>query len=57
VFLGAGVAQAVYRLGYGLDDRVSIPGWFNVGIFPLHQRVHTGSAANQDFYPIGTGGF
>jgi hypothetical protein len=26
LILGAGIAQSVYRLGYGLDDRGSIPG-------------------------------
>jgi hypothetical protein len=31
------------RLGYGLDDRGSIPGRASDGIFPLRHRVQTGS--------------
>jgi len=31
-FVGAGVAQSVWRLGWGLDDRGSIPGRDNDGI-------------------------
>jgi len=30
---GAGFAQSVRELGYGLDDRSSIPGWDNADIF------------------------
>jgi hypothetical protein len=37
-------AQSVQRLGYGLDDRGSIPGR-GENFFPFRQRVHTGSAA------------
>jgi hypothetical protein len=41
---GAGVAQPVWRLGYGLEDRVSIADRVNYGIFTL-QIVQIASGA------------
>jgi hypothetical protein len=38
----AGVAQSVHRLGYGLDDRGSIPGRDNDGIFSHRHSAQTG---------------
>jgi hypothetical protein len=49
------VAQSVYRLGYGLDDRSSIPGKGNDGIFFLFvTRVQTSSGAHPASYPTDT---
>jgi hypothetical protein len=42
-------------LGYGLDDRGSIPSWGNDGIFSLHHHVETDSGAHSVSHPIGTG--
>jgi hypothetical protein len=51
------IAQSVHRLGYGLDDRVSIPGKSNDETFSLRHRVHTGSGDHPTSYLMGTGGF
>jgi hypothetical protein len=32
-FMGAGIAQSVYRLGYGLENRDSVPGGVSDGKF------------------------
>jgi hypothetical protein len=51
------IAQSVYRLGYGLDDRgsrVRLPA--GAGNFSLHHRVQKGSEAHPASYPMGTGG-
>jgi hypothetical protein len=48
----AGIAQSVRRLGCGLDDWGSIPGWVNDGIFSLHHRVQTVSEANPGSSPM-----
>jgi hypothetical protein len=54
---GAGVAQAVQRLGNeGLEDRCSIPGRGNDGIFSLRHRVQTCSGYNIASYPMCIGG-
>jgi hypothetical protein len=45
----------VHRLGYGLDDRGSIPGRGNDGILSLLHHVQTGSGAHIASYPMGTG--
>jgi hypothetical protein len=37
---GARVALSVQRLGYGLDDRGSVPGSGSDGTLPLHGIVH-----------------
>jgi hypothetical protein len=52
----AGVAQSVHRLGYGLDDWVSIPGRGKEGNFSLRHSVHTGSGAHTASYPMGIRG-
>jgi hypothetical protein len=49
---GAGVAQSLQGLGYGLDDRVSIPGTANTKIFSLHHGVQTGFGAHPASYPL-----
>jgi hypothetical protein len=49
MIIGAAVAQSVQRLGYGLDDRGSVPGRGNGGILFLRHRVQTGSAAHPAF--------
>jgi hypothetical protein len=43
-------------LGYGLDDRGSLPGRFNDGIFSLRHLVETGFEVHPVSYPMGTGG-
>jgi hypothetical protein len=51
------IAQSVWRLGYGLDDRgsrVRFP--VGAGNFSLHHRVQNGSGALSTSYPIGTRG-
>jgi hypothetical protein len=40
------LAQSVYRLDYGMDDRSSIPGRDSDGICFLRHRVQTGSGAH-----------
>jgi hypothetical protein len=40
-------------MGYGLDDRGSIP---NRGYDGIRHRIQTGSGSNPASYPIGTGG-
>jgi hypothetical protein len=52
-----GVAQLVYGLGFGQDDRGSIPGSGNDGNFSLRCHVQTGSGAHPASYPVGTWGF
>jgi hypothetical protein len=52
--MGAGVSQSVQRLGYGLDDRGSIPD--RIGNFSLRHRVQYGFGAQPASYPIGTEG-
>jgi hypothetical protein len=57
-FLGARVVQSVLKLGYGLDDRGSIPVRGNDGIFPLCHRVLRGSPSllsngYRGFFPRG----
>jgi hypothetical protein len=42
----AGLVQSVQRLGYEVDNRVSILGRGNDGIFSLRRRVQIGSGAN-----------
>jgi len=54
--LGVAVDQSVYRLGYGLGDRGSIPNTGNDGNFSLRHSVQTGSGAHLVSYPMGTGG-
>jgi hypothetical protein len=51
------VAQLVYRPGYGLDNRGSIPGKDNDGIFFLCHGIQTCSRARQGCYPVSTAGF
>jgi len=46
------VAQSVYRL----DDRGSIPGRDNDGIFSLRHLVHIGSGVHAVSYLMGIGG-
>jgi len=41
---------------FGLDDRGSVPGRDNNGIFSLLCRVQTSSVAHPVSYPVGTGG-
>jgi len=48
-----GVAQS---LGYVLDDRGSIPGRGNNGIFSPRHRVQTRSGVHPASYPMSTGG-
>jgi hypothetical protein len=53
----AAVDQAVYRLGYGLDDRASVPGRSRRLISsPRHRCVQTGSGAHLASYPTITAG-
>jgi hypothetical protein len=47
------IAQPVYRLGYDLDDRGSLPG--KVRGFPLLHNLQTVSGAHLASYPMGTG--
>jgi hypothetical protein len=54
--VGVGVAQSVQWLGYGLDDRNSIPDRVDDGIFSLCHRVQTGSEAHPASYPMGLPG-
>jgi len=51
-FLGAGEAQSVHRLSYGLDERGSISEGGNDGIFSLHP-VRTSSGSHPASYPNG----
>jgi hypothetical protein len=53
---GAGIAQTVLRLGYGLNDGGLIPGRGNNGIFSLHHCIHTSSGNYPAFYTMGTRG-
>jgi hypothetical protein len=49
------IAQSVWRLGYGLDDRgsrVRFP--VGAGNSSLHHRVQNGSGAYPASYPMGT---
>jgi len=50
------VAQSIWRLGYGLDDRGSFPGRVCDGILSLYHCVQTGPGAYPASYPMGTGG-
>jgi hypothetical protein len=54
--IGAAVPQSVQRLLYELDDRDSIPGRSNNGVFPLRYRVQTGYVVRPASYPMGAGG-
>jgi hypothetical protein len=54
--LGVGVAQSPYGLGYGLDERGSIPSGGNDEIFSLRHRAETGAGAHPASYPMGIGG-
>jgi hypothetical protein len=54
--LEAGVAQSVYRFGYGLDDRSSIPERVNYWILSLRHGVPTGSGAQPPSYPMSNQG-
>jgi len=49
-------SEPVYRLGYRLDDRSSIPGEASDGIFSLRLHVQTGSGDHPATSPVGTGG-
>jgi hypothetical protein len=49
------VAQSVYSLGYGLDNRSSVPGWGSDEIFSPCHRVQNGSGAHPASYPMGGG--
>jgi hypothetical protein len=42
-YIGSVEGHSVKRLGYGLDDRGSIPGMDHDGIFSLRHRAQTGS--------------
>jgi hypothetical protein len=56
-FVRAVIAQSVWRLVYGLDDRgsrVRFPA--GAGNFSLHHRVQNGSGAHTASYPVGTRG-
>jgi hypothetical protein len=49
------MAQSVYRLGYGLQDRgYSVRFPMGTGNFSLHHRVQNGSEAHPTSYPVGT---
>jgi hypothetical protein len=51
------LAQLVWRLGYGLDDRgYRVRFSAGSGNFSLHHRVQTVSGAHPAFYPMGTRG-
>jgi hypothetical protein len=52
---GAGLAQSVLRLGYGLGNQGSIFG--RGGNFSLYHRLQTGSGVLPALYPMGTGVF
>jgi hypothetical protein len=55
---GAGIAQSVWRLGYGLNDqgsRVRFPAW--AGNFSPHHRVQNGAGTHPASYPMDTGGY
>jgi hypothetical protein len=54
--IGAGVAQSVWRLGYGLGDRGSVLGRGNDGIYSLSYRFKTGSGTHPVSSPLDTGG-
>jgi hypothetical protein len=45
----------ISKMCYGLDDRSSIPGRGNVGIFSFRHRIQTDSEAHPASYPMGTG--
>jgi hypothetical protein len=49
------IDRPVYILGYGLDDRGSIPDRGDDVIFSLHHHVQTDSGAHPASYPVGTG--
>jgi len=51
------VAQSVWKLGDGLDDRYSVPGRRSDGNFSLHHCVKTYSGPHPASYPMGTGKF
>jgi hypothetical protein len=53
--IGAGVAESVSWLGYGMDDRGSIPG-SKKHLFSLRHRFYIGSGAYPAFYVMGTRG-
>jgi len=46
----------VYRLGYRLEDRGSVPSRVSDGKFSLRHRVQTGSGVRPTSYPMGNGG-
>jgi hypothetical protein len=49
----AAVAQSVYRVGYGLDDRGSNPGGGNSGIFSLRHPIQIALGVNLASYAMG----
>jgi hypothetical protein len=51
----AGIAQSVWRLGYGLDDRGSVIGRSNDGIFSLRHRLQTGPGVHPASCKMNTG--
>jgi len=48
------IARLLYLLGYGQDDRGSVPG--RGKNFSLRHRVQTSPGSHPAFYSIGTGG-
>jgi hypothetical protein len=51
------IAQSVWQLGYGLDDRGSVVRFpAGAGNFSLYHHVQNGSGAHPASYPMGTGG-
>jgi hypothetical protein len=54
MYFTRGVVQSVQWLGYGLDERGSIPSRDNDGILRPHHSVQTGSGAHPPSYPKGT---
>jgi hypothetical protein len=49
------IAQTIFRLDYGLDDRgsrVQFPA--GAGNFSLHHRIQNGSGVHTASYPVGT---
>jgi len=54
--LGAAIAQSLWRLGYGLDDRGSVLCRSNDGNFSLCHCVQTDSGAHPASYLVDTGG-
>jgi hypothetical protein len=53
---GPEVAQSIYRLCYGLDDRGSNPGRSVMDFFSLLYRVQEGTGVHSVAYPMGNRG-